>query len=75
MLVPAAGIPLTAARVGNNIVISFPTQNGVNYRVFYRTDAGNSNWVLLTSVQGNGTVKSVADPATGGQRFYKVTAP
>jgi len=75
MLVPATGIPLTASRSNNNIVISFPTQTGVSYRVFYRTDAGNTNWVLLTTIQGDGAVKSVTDPATGGQKFYKVTAP
>src|SRR5207249_10793566 len=34
MLVPATGISLTAVLQGNNIVISFPTQNGANYRVF-----------------------------------------
>src|SRR5262249_34682128 len=75
MLVPTSGIKVTAARSGGNVVLSFPSQNGVNYRVFYRTDVVNSNWTLLTTVAGNGSVKSVTDPASGAPRFYKVTAP
>ena len=75
MLVPATGISLSAAQQGNNIVISFPTQNGANYRVFYRTDLNAGNWVLLTSVLGNGSVKTVSDALPPSRRFYKVVAP
>ena len=75
MLVPATGLPLTANRSGNNVVISFPTQSGVIYRVFYRDNLTTGNWALLTSVIGDGTVKSVNDPATATGRFYKVGAP
>jgi hypothetical protein len=75
MLVPATGISLTTARQGNNIFVSFPTQNGANYRVFYRTDLNAGIWVLLTSVLGNGSVKTVTDPLTPTRRFYKVVAP
>ena len=50
MLVPASGITLTAARSGGNVVLSFPTQTGVNYRVFYRPDLTTGNWTLLTTV-------------------------
>ena len=75
MLIPATGISLTASRSGNNIVISFPTQTGATYRVFYRTDLAAGNWVLLSSVLGDGSVKSVTDASTGTRRFYKVVAP
>jgi hypothetical protein len=75
MLVPAAGITLTAARSGGNLVLSFPTQTGVNYRVFYRSALTTGNWSLLTTVPGNGAVKSVTDPTTASPRFYKVTVP
>lgn len=75
MLVPASGITLSAAKAGSNVSISFPTQNGAAYRVFYRTDLINGNWILLTTVLGNGSVKSVGDPISGSQRFYKVTSP
>jgi hypothetical protein len=76
MLVPANGISLTASRSSNNIVVSFPTQIGVNYRVFYRTALAPTNtWTLLTTLLGNGSVKSVVDPSSGSQRYYKVVAP
>ena len=75
MLVPATGITLTAARSGGNTVLSFPTQTGVNYRVFYRTNLTAGNWTLLTTVLGSGVVKSATDPTTSTQRFYKVVAP
>jgi hypothetical protein len=73
MLVPASGITLSAARSGSNVSISFPTQLDAIYKVFYRADLTSGNWILLTGVLGDGTVKSVSDPTTGSQRFYKVT--
>jgi hypothetical protein len=75
MLVPASGITLSAARSGSNVSISFPTQFDATYRVFYRADLTTGNWILLTTVLGDGSVKSVSDPLTGSQRFYKVTSP
>jgi hypothetical protein len=75
ILVPASSITLSAARSGSNVSISFPTQAGATYRVFYRADLTTGNWILLTPVLGDGTVKSVSDPLTGSQRFYKMTSP
>jgi hypothetical protein len=76
MLVPASSIKLSAGRSGNNINISFPTQNGGVYRIFYRTNLLNGNWTLLNTVSGNGTVKSVTDSTVGGSLgFYQVTSP
>ncbi len=75
MLIPSSGITLTAARSGGNIVLSFPTLVGVTYRVLWRDDLTSGTWNLLTSVPGDGTVKSRSDPATGPKRFYKVVAP
>ena len=75
MVVPASGITLSAERSGSNVSISFPTQTGATYRVFYRTNLTAGDWILLTTVLGDGTAKSVSDPTTGSQRFYKVTSP
>jgi hypothetical protein len=75
MLVPVQGIALSAAKSGSNIVISFPTQAGAIYRVFYGTSLTSGIWTLVSTVPGDGTVKSVSDPATGAPRFYKVTSP
>jgi hypothetical protein len=75
MLVAASGIHLSAARSGNNAAISFPTISGAAYRVFQRGSLTTGTWSLLTTLRGDGTVKSVNDPLTGGPRFYKVTSP
>jgi hypothetical protein len=76
MLVPAAGVNLSATESGNNFNISFPTQSGFSYRVFYRTNLTVGNWSLLTTVLGNGSVMTVTDStASGNQRFYKATSP
>jgi hypothetical protein len=76
MLVPTTAINITAARAGNNVNISFPTQAGWGYRVFYRTSLTTGSWTLLNSTAGNGSVKSVTDASPGdAQRFYKVTSP
>lgn len=75
MLVPTSGITIKATRSGSNNLISFPTQPGVVYRVFYRTDLVSGNWTLLTSVLGDGTTKSASDSTTDSQRFYKVVSP
>ena len=76
MLVPASGINLSATRVGNNINISFPTQSGGNYRVFYKTSLTAGSWIQLTSVLGDGTVKTATDSnPVGSLRYYKVTSP
>jgi hypothetical protein len=75
MLVPASGITISAARAGGNVSISFPTQLGASYRVFYQPTLNAGNWTLLASVVGDGTVKSVSDPIAAGQRYYKVTSP
>jgi hypothetical protein len=75
MFVPAAGISLKATRSGNNTLVSFPTQQGLVYRVFYRTDLATGNWTLLTTLLGDGSVKSASDSSTDRQRFYKVVSP
>jgi len=75
MLVPVQGFTISATRSGNNVLVSFPTQLGANYRVFYRPTASGGNWTLLTTVAGDGTVKSVSDPITASTRYYKVTSP
>jgi hypothetical protein len=75
MLVPASGIILTAARSGNNVLVSFPTQSGAIYRVFYRNNLTTGNWTLLNTMLGDGGAKSVSDSVTATGRFYKVVTP
>jgi hypothetical protein len=75
MLIPAVATPVAATVSGNGVSISFPTQAGVTYRVFYRDSLAAGDWQLLTTVGGNGSTQSVNDPVTGSQRYYKVSAP
>jgi hypothetical protein len=75
MFVPTSGITVSATRSAGTIAISFPTQAGANYRVFYRTSLSSGNWVLLATVIGNGGVQQVTDSTAGGTRYYEVVAP
>ena len=75
MLVPVSGISVSAERSGANIAIKIPTEAGTTYRVFYRDDLTTGNWVLMTTIVGDGTVNTVTAPATGAKRFYRVVSP
>ncbi len=75
MLVPISGINVTTTKVGGNIAIAFPTQNGATYRLFYRTSLTSGTWTLLTTVLGDGSVKTVTDPIGAGSRYYQIVAP
>ncbi len=65
-------VALTAALSGGQAQLSFATQIGVNYQVVYKTNLTDTAWLPLTAVTGDGTVKTVADPTAGTQRFYRV---
>lgn len=70
-LVPVASpVSLTAARNGSNILVSFPTQTGFSYTVSYKNRLTDANWTILSTVSGDGTVKSVSDGLGQTSRFY-----
>jgi hypothetical protein len=75
MLVPAAGVELSAIKSGTNASVSFSTQQGVPYRLFSRTALGTGNWTLEAKVLGTGKVETLAIPAGSSTQFFKVTAP
>jgi hypothetical protein len=72
----AATIPdliLTASRSGGNIVVSFPTGNGINYQVEFKTNLTDATWAPLGSaIPGNGAVQSVSYSTGGISGFYRV---
>jgi hypothetical protein len=72
---PSPGLSLTAALQGSSVVIYFPSQSGVTYGVFSRTDLSAGAWNLLTNVPGDGSVEAVSVPATNSAEFYMVSAP
>jgi len=56
---------------GENVHISFPTQGATSYQVLYKQNLTDANWQLLTTVDGDGTTKTVLDPVGTG-RLYRV---
>jgi len=55
---------------------SFLTVAGKSYRVEYKDQFSDADWQLLTTIDGDGTVKSFTDSgAVGPQRFYRVVLP
>lgn len=61
---------------GTTFKLSFPTLYGPQYNVLYRTNLVTGSWQTLTSVTGDGTVKTVSDTVGSTLRFYIVnTSP
>jgi hypothetical protein len=77
MLVPAVVAPqavhLSVLRTGSTISIQFQTQSGVNYTVLYSGSLNPANWQTLTTINGDGTVKTATDTMGSSPRFYRVS--
>jgi hypothetical protein len=77
MLVPAVVAPqavhLSVSRTGSTISIQFPTKNEVNYTVLYSGSLNPANWQTLTTISGDGTVKTATDTMGSSPRFYRVS--
>jgi uncharacterized delta-60 repeat protein len=58
----------------NAFKVSLSTVTGVNYYLEYKTNSiTDSTWTALPSVVGDGTMKTLVDPAAvGPRRFYRV---
>lgn len=63
---------VTPAVTGSTVKLSFPTLYGPQYNVLYTTDLLKGPWQTLTSVTGDGTVKTVTDTIGSAQRYYIV---
>ncbi len=62
----------TPSMSGSNFKMTFPTLYGPQYNVLYKTNLQSGAWQTLTSVTGDGTVKTVTDPLGATPRFYIV---
>jgi len=53
--------------------LSIPTLNGVDYIVEYADELPSTNWTILSTIAGDGTVKTLSDASiiTNRQRFYR----
>jgi len=68
----AAQPTMSAALSGGSIQLTFPTQNGFNYTVQYKTNLTDATWQTLSTIGGNGASQTVPDPANQKSRFYRV---
>ena len=67
------GLPVNAGWGSNVFHISLTSQNNSVYRLEYKNDLSDANWLGLPLVPGTGALLNLADPtATGRQRFYRV---
>jgi len=57
----ASAVHLSISRTGSTISIQFPTQSGINYTVFYSGSLNPANWQPLTTISGDGSVKTATD--------------
>jgi len=70
---PPANVVLAASLSGTNVVLSFPTIAGFTYTVLTKSNLTDVTWNPLTSVSGDGSLKSVNEPATAAKRFYRLS--
>jgi hypothetical protein len=64
---------LTVSRAGSTISIMFPTQSGHSYVVQWTGSlSGTPSWTTLTTIAGDGTVKTATDTVSPAQRYYRV---
>jgi hypothetical protein len=68
-----APIIFAPAKVGNSFLLSFQTEPGKTYQVNYADSLTAPSWPTLTTVSGDGSVKTVTNAAPGvAQRFYRL---
>jgi hypothetical protein len=61
--------------VNGNIVLSYQTQSGFSYTVYYKNHLTDPTWTpLAAAVPGDGTVQHQSDPAINASRFYILSA-
>jgi hypothetical protein len=67
-------VSLTASLSGTNIMLSFPTEVGSTYTVYWKNNLLDPTWTQLGApVSGNGSIMSVLDGISQSHRFYRLT--
>jgi hypothetical protein len=57
---------------GGKFSLSFNTTAGLSYVVQESDSLNPSNWQTLEEFAGDGGTKTISDPATKAQRFYRI---
>jgi hypothetical protein len=64
-----------AVRNGTNTSLSFATVSGRNYAVQFTDSLAPAAWQTLTTVVGNGAMKTVTNGTASHGRFYRLRVP
>jgi hypothetical protein len=59
---------------GPNFLVSFATATGKNYTVQHKPALTNATWQNVSTVAGNGGIKTVTNTGTASHRFYRLRA-
>jgi hypothetical protein len=65
---------VTPTLVGGQLKLSFQTQVGHTYNVFYSSSLTAAHWTSVGSVAGDGTIQTVTESMSGAQGYYTVSA-
>jgi hypothetical protein len=65
--------PISAAKSGGNVNLSFPTVINHSYSVQYKTNLTDTTWSNLSTNSGTGNTITVPDPTGSAQRFYRLS--
>ncbi len=57
---------------GGNFRLSIPTVQGKRYILEFADSLPATNWIFLSTIVGDGTLKVLSDSATNHQRYYRV---
>ena len=66
---------LNPHEVSGSLAFELMTEPGQSYTVEYTDTLPSSNWQTLTTITGDGTIRTVSDPASFPARFYRVRTP
>jgi hypothetical protein len=70
-------VPINATISGGNVNLSFLTQSGYTYTIYYKTNLSDTAWTQLTGggnpVTGNGLTQTITDNPNQGHRFYRLS--
>ena len=75
-IVPVAAAPtlVNSSYTAGTFGASFQSEAGFSYRVQYKDDLNAAVWTDLTTIAGDGSMKSISDTASAN-RFYRVVTP
>jgi hypothetical protein len=75
--VPPNSVAITPTVSGSTIHLSFPTQVGYTYTMYYKNNLSDPTWLPVVGggnpVSGSGAVQSVTDSMGTSHRFYQLT--